>query len=178
MSHDAALQAALEPHIRDIPDFPKPGIVFKDITPLLASPEAFNRCLDGLAAVTTEAIDVVVGIESRGFIFGAALAARKRLPFVPARKPGKLPADTVKMEYALEYGTDALEIHRDAIAPGKKVLVVDDLLATGGTAKACGDLVREIGGEVAGYAFVIDLAFLGGAAKLAPAPVHALIRYE
>ena len=178
MTEASDLQAALEPHIRDIPDFPKAGIVFKDITPLLANPEAFGRCLDGLAAATDAAIQAIVGIESRGFIFGAALAARMGLPFIPARKPGKLPADTVKHEYSLEYGTDALEMHRDALAPGAKVLIVDDLLATGGTAKACGDLVREVGGEVAGYAFVIDLAFLGGAAKLAPAPVHALIRYE
>ncbi len=175
---DPGLQGELTPYIRDVPDFPKEGIVFKDITPLLASPSAFNRSLDGFDAVCTEDIGAVVGIESRGFIFGAALAARKRLPFVPARKPGKLPADTVRVEYTLEYGTDALEMHRDALRKGQKVLIVDDLLATGGTAKACGELVRQLGAEVAAYAFAIDLAFLGGATKLAPTPVHTLIRYD
>jgi adenine phosphoribosyltransferase len=175
---DPGLQGELEPYIRDIPDFPKEGIVFKDITPLLASPSAFNLCLDGFDAVCTEDVEVVVGIESRGFIFGAALAARKRIPFVPARKPGKLPAETVRVEYALEYGTDSLEIHKDALRKGQKVLIVDDLLATGGTAKACGELVQQLGAEVSAYGFVIDLAFLGGAAKLAPAHVHTLIRYE
>jgi adenine phosphoribosyltransferase len=179
MSHDASLEAALTPFIRDIPDFPKEGIVFKDITPLLADPTAFNRCLDGLSGTCPEDTDIIVGIESRGFIFGAALAARRGLPFVPARKPGKLPAETVRVEYELEYGTDSLEIHRDAIEHGQRVVIVDDLLATGGTAKACGQLVEELGGHVSAYSFVIDLAFLGGAAKLGGrAPVHALVRID
>lgn len=169
---------AIRKLIRDVPDFPKPGILFKDITPVLADPRAFNLCLDLLAErYDGQRIDTIVGIESRGFIFGAALASRMRKPFVPARKPGKLPAATYKQEYALEYGTDAIEIHRDAIAAGDRVLVVDDLIATGGTARAVCDLVRKIGGNVIAAAFVIELEFLEGAPKLAPVPVYSLIQY-
>ncbi|MEM1418069.1 MAG: adenine phosphoribosyltransferase [Myxococcota bacterium] len=164
--------------IRDVPDFPKPGILFKDITPLLAHPRGFTTCLDLLGEQAAKSgAESIVGMESRGFIFGAALAARLRLPFVPARKPGKLPADKVSVEYALEYGTDTLEMHRDALKPGEKTLIVDDLIATGGTAKATAELVAALGAEVAGFAFVIELGFLNGRAELAPHPVHSLLVY-
>ncbi|MEO0323285.1 MAG: adenine phosphoribosyltransferase [Myxococcota bacterium] len=164
--------------IRDVPDFPKPGILFKDITPLLAHPEGFVACLDLLAEhAQASGAEALVGMESRGFIFGAALAARLGLPFVPARKPGKLPAPAARVEYALEYGTDALEMHLDALAPGQKTLIVDDLIATGGTARATAELVAKVGGEVVGFAFVIELTFLSGREKLAPHPVHALLTY-
>ncbi len=162
--------------IRDVPDFPKPGILFKDISPLLADPAALRLCLDLLAAgVAPLEPEAVVGIESRGFIFGAALAARLGLGFVPARKPGKLPAATHRVEYGLEYGTDALELHRDGLRPGERALVVDDLVATGGTARAAAELIAKCGAELAGFAFVVDLAFLGGRAALAPAPTFALL---
>lgn len=164
--------------IRDVPDFPKPGILFKDITPLLAHPQAFDACLGMLAErVYDLEANVVVGMESRGFIFGAALAARLRLPFVPARKPGKLPADVVRVEYELEYGTDALEMHKDALPVGAQVIIVDDLIATGGTAKAAASLVEKAGGDVAGFAFVIELGALEGVHRLAPHPVHSLLRF-
>lgn len=170
--------APLRALVRDVPDFPRPGIVFKDITPLLADPSALRLCLDLLAErVAPLRPEAVVAMESRGFIFGAALAARLGLGFVPARKPGKLPAATHRVTYGLEYGTDCLEIHRDALRPGERALVVDDLVATGGTARAAAELVRVCGGEVAGFAFVIDLAFLGGKATLAPHPVVTLIEY-
>jgi len=164
--------------VRDIPDFPKPGILFKDITPLLADPRGFNHCLDLFEDRFQGApLDAIVGMESRGFIFGAALAARMHVAFVPARKPGKLPAEVERIEYALEYGTDSLEIHKDGLEPGERVLVVDDLIATGGTAKATGDLIERMGAVVAAYAFVIDLAFLDGKAKLAPRRVETLLEY-
>jgi len=164
--------------VRDIPDFPKPGILFKDITPLLADPRGFNHCLDLFEDRFQGApLDAIVGMESRGFIFGAALAARMHVAFVPARKPGKLPAEVERIEYALEYGTDSLEIHKDGLEPGERVLVVDDLIATGGTAKATGDLIERMGAVVAAYAFVIDLAFLDGKAKLAPHRVETLLKY-
>ncbi len=168
----------LQSAIRDVPDFPKPGILFKDITPLLANPEAFRTCLAMLeeVAARTDA-EAILGMESRGFIFGAALAANMGLPFIPARKPGKLPAEKVRVEYALEYGTDCLEMHADALEKGQRVLIVDDLIATGGTARAAADLVEKVGGTVAAFAFVIELAFLEGSSKLAPHPVHALLRY-
>ncbi len=168
----------IQKYIRDIPDFPKPGILFKDITPLLASPEGFDASLAGLEAIVRELKgEVLVGMESRGFLFGAALAARMGLPFVPARKPGKLPAETVSMEYELEYGTDTLEIHADGIEKGQRVVIVDDLIATGGTAAATGALIEKLGGIVAGYAFVIELAFLEGRKRLGDAPVQALLTY-
>ena len=164
--------------IRDVPDFPKPGILFKDITPLLASHEGFVTCLDLIQErFASVRPDVVVGIESRGFIFGAALAARMAASFVPARKPGKLPADTDRVEYELEYGSDCVEMHRDAIRPGSRVLVVDDLIATGGTAWAACELVRRQQGELVGAAFVIELAFLDGRKRLAPLEPYSILRY-
>jgi adenine phosphoribosyltransferase len=170
--------AFIRSKIRDVPDFPKPGILFKDITPVLTDPRAFNLCLDLLAErFDASALDAIVGIESRGFIFGAALASRMRKAFVPARKPGKLPAATHKVSYDLEYGSDGVEIHRDAISPGERVLVVDDLIATGGTAAATCQLVRLLGGQLVAAAFVIELGFLDGPKKLAPVETFALIRY-
>jgi adenine phosphoribosyltransferase len=164
--------------IRDVPDFPRPGILFKDITPVLADPAAFLACLDLIAKrYKGISIDAVMGIESRGFVFGAALAARLEKPFVPARKPGKLPWETVKVAYELEYGTDALEVHRDAFAPGQRVLLVDDLIATGGTAWAAAELARRLGAEVVGAAFVIELTFLAGAERLKPVEVFSLLQY-
>ncbi len=157
----------LDSYIRDVPDFPKPGIVFKDITPLLANPRAFNTVLDLMAEhYIGHGVDVIVGIESRGFIFGAALAAKMMASFVPVRKPGKLPAKVDRVEYSLEYGKDALEMHRDSIAPGAKVLVVDDVIATGGTAAAAIELAQRQGGEVIGTAFAIELKFLEGRRRL------------
>lgn len=164
--------------IRDIPDFPKKGILFKDITTLLADPKGFNTSLDMLVEeLEGVSFDAIAGMESRGFIFGAALAARMHKPFIPVRKPGRLPAETVSIEYALEYGTDTLEIHKDAVTKGDSVLIIDDLIATGGTAAATGELVTSIGAEVAAYAFVIDLTFLGGKAKLGDHKVISLLEY-
>jgi adenine phosphoribosyltransferase len=163
--------------IRDVPDFPQPGILFKDITPILGDPPAFQAVLDGLQAkLTGKGFDRIVAIESRGFIFGAALADRLKIGFSPVRKLGKLPYKTHKVEYALEYGTGVLEAHVDAVKPGEKVAVVDDLLATGGTAWGAGELVRQQAGTVGAYVFVIELAFLKGRARL-NAPVEALITY-
>jgi adenine phosphoribosyltransferase len=165
--------------IRDVPDFPKPGIVFKDITPLLASPRAFHVVLDGIAErFIGEHVDAIVGIEARGFIFGGALAARLNASFVPARKPGKLPAATDRVSFTTEYSVTELEVHTGSIPPGGRVLIVDDVLATGGTACAAGELVRRQGGEVVGYAFVVDLAFLQGREKLAPARVECVLSYD
>jgi adenine phosphoribosyltransferase len=165
--------------IRDIPDFPEPGIVFKDITPLLLDPRALDDAVDGLARLAEPLnVDFVVAPEARGFILGAALARQLQAGFVPARRPGKLPHETVSAEYALEYGINALEVHADAIAGGARVLVHDDLLATGGTAAALCDLVEGFGAEVAGCSFLIELSFLGGRERLAPRPVSALIDFE
>jgi adenine phosphoribosyltransferase len=165
--------------IRPIPDFPKPGILFRDITPLLGSHDLFRQAIQHLVAPFRDAgIDRVVGIESRGFILGAPAALELGVGFVPVRKPGKLPAETRRVSYALEYGTDSLEIHVDAILPGQKVLVVDDLLATGGTAAATVELVRALGGEVAGIAFLVELCGLEGRKRLATVPVHAVLQYE
>jgi adenine phosphoribosyltransferase len=162
--------------IRDIPDFPKPGILFKDITPILSDPELLQGVIDAFASRwRDEGIQAVVGMESRGFIFGAPLALALRAAFVPARKPGKLPYKTIGHEYALEYGTNRLELHVDAIAPGQRVLVLDDLLATGGTAAATCALVRQLGGEVVACGFVVELGFLGGRARLEPTPVESLL---
>ena len=170
--------AQIKDHIRDVIDFPKPGIVFKDISPLLANPRAFNLTLDLLAErYDGERFDVIVGMESRGFIFGAALAAAMRKGFVPARKPGKLPAQTYRVEYELEYGSNAMEMHCDAIGNGQRVLLVDDLLATGGTAAATAQLVEKAGGQVIGAAFVIELGFLPGRERLGSMPVSSLIMY-
>ena len=165
--------------IRDIPDFPEPGIMFRDITPLLADPKAFHIVLDSIAErFVGEHIDAVVGIESRGFIFGAAIAARLNTSFVPVRKPGKLPYRTDKVAYSLEYGEAELEMHRDSLAEGSSVLVVDDLLATGGTAAAAAELVHRQGAYVAAFAFVLELEALGGRDRLLPAPVVSLLRYD
>jgi adenine phosphoribosyltransferase len=169
----------LADYIRSIPDFPKPGIVFRDITPLLQSAAGLDTTVRALVDVARPlAPDVIIGPEARGFLFGPALARDLGAGFVLARKPGMLPHDTVSADYELEYGTDALELHADAIAPGARVLVHDDLLATGGTASALCRLVELLGGEVVGCAFVIELAFLTGRERLAPHDVHALIRYE
>jgi adenine phosphoribosyltransferase len=164
--------------IRDIPDFPSKGIVFKDITPLLAEPRAFHMVLDSLAHRFIGAhVDAVVGVEARGFIFGGALAARLNASFVPARKPGKLPAAVDKVAYTTEYSTAELEIHKQSFKPGARVVVVDDVLATGGTAKAAANLVATQGGEVVAFAFVIELEFLKGRAVLAPSRIESILAY-
>ena len=169
----------LRAHIRDIPDFPTPGIVFKDITPLLLDPEALDAAVLGLARLVADAqVDLVVAAEARGFILGGALARELGAGFVLARKPGKLPAQTISAEYELEYGIDVLEVHADAFAGGARVLVHDDLLATGGTASALCRLVGDLGAEVVGCAFLLELSFLGGRARLAPHEVRALIDYS
>jgi adenine phosphoribosyltransferase len=168
----------LKSKIRDVPDFPKEGIVFKDIMPLLADPAAFNQTVDDLAEWAAERDpDIVLGAEARGFITGGALAYRLGCGFVAARKPGKLPWETVSAQYELEYGMDSLELHADAISEGNRVLVHDDVLATGGTAKAKIELVEQLGGEVVGVLFVIALDFLNGREKLAGYDVHSLISY-
>jgi adenine phosphoribosyltransferase len=164
--------------VRDIPDFPRPGIVFKDITPLLLDPAALSQAVSDLAALARPlTVDLVVAAEARGFILGAALARELGVGFVPARKPGKLPSATISAEYSLEYGIDALELHADALAGGTRVLVHDDLLATGGTAAAVCELVEGRGAVVAGCAFLIELSFLGGRDRLAPHQVLAVIDY-
>lgn len=168
----------IEGRIRDVPDFPKKGIVFKDLTPLLQDAKAYGATIDRLAeAVQGHAFDLVCGIESRGFLFGATLAKTLGKGFIPVRKPGKLPWKTAAESYELEYGTDTIEIHTDAASGGKRVLMVDDLLATGGTMGAAVKLVRKVGGTPVACAFVIELAFLKGRAKLGDLPVHALIQY-
>ena len=170
---------SLAGYIRSIPDFPTPGIVFRDITPLLASPEGLDAAINELAAIARDLEpDVVIGAEARGFLLGPAIAREVGAGFVLARKPGNLPHETVSANYALEYGTDALELHTDAVTEGSRVLVHDDLLATGGTARALCRLVEQLGGEVVGCAFLIELAFLGGRELLAPHDVHALISYD
>jgi adenine phosphoribosyltransferase len=164
--------------IRDVPDFPKAGILFKDITPLLADPRAFHIVLDSLAhRFIGEHVDAVVGVDARGFIFGGALAARLNASFVPARKPGKLPAKCDRVQYDTEYSTAELEMHAGSIAEEAHAIVVDDLLATGGTAKAAADLVRKQGGYVVAFAFVIELAFLNGREKLLPVRVESVLTY-
>jgi adenine phosphoribosyltransferase len=168
----------LQTLIRDVPDFPKPGIVFKDIMPLLADADALRQTVDELAAwAAPREPDIILGAEARGFITGGALACRLGCGFVAARKPGKLPWRTVSAKYALEYGFDALELHADAITGGARVLIHDDLLATGGTARAKIDLVEQLGGEVVGLAFVIELDFLNGREKLEGYDVFSLIQY-
>ena len=169
----------LESFIRDVPDFPKQGIIFKDITPLLADPEALADTVEHLCKPFEDrGVQFVVGVESRGFIFGSLAAARLGTGFVPIRKPGKLPAETISQEYELEYGTDSIEIHADAISPGQKVLMVDDLLATGGTMAAACELVSKLGGEIVGVSFVIELSFLHGRDKLGGYDVRSLIQVE
>ena len=169
----------LKSFIRNVPDFPKPGIGFKDITTLLIDGPAFREAVDLLAErFQNQEIKKVVGIESRGFVFGSVIAYKWGVGFVPVRKPGKLPAETISEEYDLEYGTDSLEIHRDAITPGEKVLIVDDLLATGGTAQATVNLINRLGGEIAGIAFLIELSFLNGRQKLNGYDVLSLMEYD
>jgi adenine phosphoribosyltransferase len=164
--------------IRDVPDFPKPGIIFKDITPLLSAPVLFTRVTDSMAA-GAKALNIshVVAVESRGFIFAAPVAQALRVPMIPVRKPGKLPHRLVREEYALEYGTDALEMHEDALGVGARVLVVDDVLATGGTAAATRRLVERAGGIVVAFSFLIDLTFLHGRQLLAGSSVDAIVEY-
>ncbi|OGR83457.1 MAG: adenine phosphoribosyltransferase [Elusimicrobia bacterium RIFCSPLOWO2_01_FULL_54_10] len=164
--------------IRDIPDFPKKGIIFKDITTLLARGDLFRRVVDEIADhYSSKKIDMIVGIESRGFIFGAALAYKLGAGIVPVRKKGKLPHKTIAVTYALEYGTDTLEIHADALEGKKHVLIVDDLLATGGTAKATAELVQKCGGHIEGCAFVVELAFLKGRQNMNGHEIYSLIQY-
>ncbi len=168
----------LKRRIRSVPDFPKPGILFYDITTLLQDAAGFRMAVDHLAApFEGRGIDVVVGIESRGFILGSVVADRIGAGFSPVRKPGKLPSKTMRASYDLEYGADALEIHHDAVSPGQQVLIVDDLLATGGTAKATCDLVQGLGGSVHGVAFLIELVALNGRDKLAGQHLHAVLQY-
>jgi adenine phosphoribosyltransferase len=164
--------------IREIPDFPRQGILFKDITPLLLHPGALDRAVQELARFARPLnVELVVAAEARGFILGGALARELGAGFVPARKPGRLPSDTVTVEYILEYGIDALEVHADALAAGARVLVHDDLLATGGTARGVCDLVARLGAEIVACAFLVELSFLGGRERLAPYPVHAVLEY-
>ena len=169
----------LKKHIRSIKDFPKEGIMFRDITTLLLKPEAFSKALDELLLFTDQLkIDKVVGIESRGFIFGSLLAQKLDVGFILARKPGKLPAETVSATYQLEYGEDKIEMHKDAINPGDKVLLHDDLLATGGTAEAVTNLIEKLGGEVVQISFLVELSFLNGKDKLAGYDIKSLIVYD
>ena len=168
----------LKNKIRNVPDFPKAGILFYDITTLLQDPDGFHEAIDSMTApFADQGIDVVVGIESRGFIFGAAVADRLGAGFAPVRKPGKLPSTTIRASYELEYGSDALEIHDDAVKRGQRVLIVDDLLATGGTAKAAADLVSKLGGDVHALSFLIELVDLNGRERLAGQTLHTVLKY-
>jgi adenine phosphoribosyltransferase len=168
----------LKTYIRHVPDFPKAGILFYDITTLLQSPDGLHAAIDSIASpFADQQIDLVVGIESRGFILGAPVADRLGAGFAPVRKPGKLPSACIRESYALEYGTDSLEIHEDAVKPGQRVLIVDDLLATGGTARATAELVKKIGGTVHALAFLIELVALNGRSKLTGENVHASLQY-
>jgi adenine phosphoribosyltransferase len=169
----------LKRSIRDIPDFPQPGVLFRDITPLLADPGALALSIELMAnPYRGKGVDIVVGAESRGFIFGTAVACAISAGFQLVRKPGKLPFDKVAMDYALEYGKGTLEMHRDAIKPGQKVVICDDVLATGGTMRACVDLVRQLGGDIVGAAVLIELEFLGGRSKLGDVPIHSVLTYR
>ena len=176
---DATSSIQLTDYIRDIPDFPKPGILFKDITPLLADPEPFRLAIDRMAnQYRDEKIDMIIAAEARGFIFATPLAMALNVGFVPVRKPGKLPYQRHSHSYELEYGMDTLEMHIDGIQPGQRVLIVDDLLATGGTVSACCKMVEQCQATICGCAFLIELKFLEGAKKLQPHPVFSLIQYE
>ena len=169
----------LTAYIRDIPDFPKPGILFKDITPLLGDSDALQTAVQALAAPYRDAnLTAVAAVESRGFIFAAAVACELGCGFVPLRKPNKLPAATTSATYELEYGTDTIEVHVDAIQSGDRVAIIDDVIATGGTAAAAVELVETLGGDLIGISFLIDLAFLGGTAKLGNYPIHSVISYD
>ncbi|MSO57279.1 MAG: adenine phosphoribosyltransferase [Acidobacteria bacterium] len=170
---------SLKSKIRSVPDFPKAGILFYDITTLLSDKEGFQQSIDELARpFATMSIDIVVGVESRGFIIGGAVADRLGAGFVPVRKKGKLPFTTVRETYDLEYGTDCLEIHSDAVRPGQRVLILDDVLATGGTAAATTALVRRLGGDVQSLAFLVELVFLNGRAKLGTETIHSVLKYS
>lgn len=172
------MKAVLEKHIRAVPDFPKPGILFRDVTPVLEHPKLFREVIEALRERhVAEGIQKIAAIESRGFLFGAPLAYALGVGVCLLRKPGKLPRKVARESYALEYGSDALELHEDAVRSGERVLVVDDLLATGGTAAAAGRLVERLGGTLAGYSFIVELAVLGGRTKLEPHPIHSLIAY-
>ena len=173
-----SLESRIKEIIRDVPDFPREGIIYKDITPLLADAVALDQTLNALAAPFRESPpDLVAGVESRGFIFGTAVAAKLGAGFIPIRKPGKLPAKTLRETYDLEYGTDTLEVHTDALEKGSRVLLCDDLLATGGTAMAAANLLKRLGADIIGISFVIELAFLNGRSKLAGFPVSSLVTY-
>jgi len=172
------METLLKRHIRDVVDFPKPGIVFKDITPLLQNHEVFSKIIETLAErYQAEGIHAVIGIESRGFLFGAPLAHQLKTSFIPIRKKGKLPYKTVDMSYDLEYGSATIEMHEDAIERGQRVIIIDDLLATGGTAEAACKLIERQGGKVVECAFVVELAFLNGREKI-KSPVHSLVKYD
>jgi adenine phosphoribosyltransferase len=172
------MSEVLKSRIRHVPDFPKPGILFYDVTTLLREPDGFRLAIDSLAApFTNDGIELVVGVESRGFILGSAVADRIGAGFVPVRKLGKLPAQTIRASYALEYGTDSLEMHRDAVGGGQRVLIVDDLLATGGTASATVQLVKQLGGVVCGIAFLIELTALHGRSRLEGERLHVVLEY-
>ena len=171
--HDIQL---LRSHIRDVPDFPQPGVLFRDITPMLSDPKAFGVAVD-LLARPYQGVDKVIAIESRGFILGAPVALALHAGLVPVRKAGRLPADTIHEDYSLEYGVNVLEIHRDAVSPGDRVLIVDDVLATGGTVRAAANLVQRLGGEVAGVSLLIELAFLGGRTRLTDLDVRTVLVY-
>lgn len=173
-----ALAQRLRASIRDVPDFPKPGILFKDITPVLGDAVLFRDIIHHLADhYADQNIDAIAGIESRGFLFGAPLAMQLQVPFIPFRKLGKLPHHKVRVDYALEYGADSIEAHADAIGQGTRVLVVDDVLATGGTAEASGRLVKSMGGELAGFCIPVELGFLNGRGRLDGTPLHTLVTY-
>jgi adenine phosphoribosyltransferase len=168
----------LKSRVREVPDWPEPGVGFKDVSPLLRDPEALSQTIEALAAWTREQTpDLVLGAEARGFILGAAIAKEVPCGFVPARRPGKLPPETVSATYALEYGQNALELNADAIGSGARVVIHDDVLATGGTVEAIGGLIEQLGGEVVGVCFIIELGFLGGRERLSRYPLHSLIEY-
>ncbi|NOK12818.1 adenine phosphoribosyltransferase [Corallococcus exercitus] len=178
MSLDPTLVSDLQAVLRDVPDFPKPGIVFKDITPMLADPRLFGRVVNAMSApFRGQHITKVVGVESRGFLLGAPIALALEAGFVPARKPGKLPHKRIVERYSLEYGADGVEMHEDAILKDERVLVVDDVLATGGTADATGRLITRLGGQIVGYAFLITLDFLEGAKRLGPDKVTSILTF-
>lgn len=171
-------QSTLKSFIRDIPDFPKPGILFRDITPLLAEPRIFHDAIDAMCSPWMgQSIDLVVGAEARGFLLGTVVANRLGAGFVPVRKPGKLPCPTISTEYTLEYGTDRLEMHKDAMEWGKRILIVDDLLATGGTVAAVVELIRQSGAKVVGASFLIELTVLQGRKVLSPLNLHSVVQY-
>ena len=179
MSKSALNSDQLKKLIREVPDFPKKGILFYDITTLLRDKTGYATLIDQLAEhYIGKQVDLILGMEARGFIFGPALAYRLNAGFVPVRKPGKLPAATARVEYDLEYGSNILEVHKDAIEKGQRVLIVDDLLATGGTAAAAINLIRQLGGEIAGAAFAVELNFLNGRAKLPATDVFSLLKYD